>query len=61
MASETEGDAILTEWAEVERILTHTKRQLEGLPPGSQEAASLRAEVDRLIDEWGRLWDRSRS
>lgn len=58
MPTENDGEDILAKWAEVEHTLTHAKRQFETLARGTDEAASLRAEIDRLIDEWANLWNR---
>jgi hypothetical protein len=60
MPIDNEGEAILAHWAEVERVLNKAKAQLDTLTRKSEEARTLRAEIDRLIDEWASLWQRYR-
>jgi hypothetical protein len=60
MPSDSQADSILLEWAEVERILNNAKDRLDGMARQSSEAALLRVEIARLIEEWARLWNRYR-
>jgi hypothetical protein len=60
MPSDSQADSILLEWAEVERILSNAKDRLDGMARQSSEAALLRVEIARLIEEWARLWNRYR-
>jgi hypothetical protein len=54
------ADDIFAKWGHVEGILNSAKARLQPLAPGSDEAAVVQIEIDRLTEEWGDLWDRCR-
>ncbi len=56
MSTRSEAEIILARWAAVEHDLELAKGELPTLARDSEEASSLRVEIDRLIEQWASLW-----